>query len=213
VSPPVYFDTSVFLAILKPESSAKKIRALMKELEDENVRIYTSILTLQEASVLGFRRGTVAKDNVTRIGKIARIIGINPDIALTAAKLEAHLSDKASESEQDRSDKKRRKWDCFHIATAQAYKCSVLYAEDIPMQRRQSQLGIVALKISAPRAKMDTLDFDTKVPKKKGSNGKNVKESNTPKTVAENPSPVQGNDTGRVKSEAAREGQEHDQET
>jgi predicted nucleic acid-binding protein len=150
----------VFLAILKPENTAKQIRALLKELEEENVRIYTSVLTLQEASVLGFRRGTVAKDNVTRIGKLARIVGISPDVALTAAKLEAHISDKASESEKDRAEKKRRKWDCFHIATAQVYKCSVIFAEDKPMQARQSQLGLTSLKILAPRAKSNTLKFD-----------------------------------------------------
>jgi predicted nucleic acid-binding protein len=163
LSPPVYFDTSVFLAILKPETTAKQIRALIKELDEENVRIYTSILTLQEASVLGFRRGTVAKDNVTRIGKLARIVGISPDVALTAAKLEAHISDKASESEKDRKEKQRRKWDCFHIATAQVYKCSILFAEDKPMQKRQSQLGLTDLKILAPRAKSSTLDFDAPV--------------------------------------------------
>jgi predicted nucleic acid-binding protein len=160
LSPPVYFDTSVFLAILKPETTAKQIRALLKELDEENVRIYTSILTLQEASVLGFRRGTVAKDNVTRIGKLARIVGISPDIALTAAKLEAQISDKASESEKDRTEKQRRKWDCFHIATAQVYKCSILFAEDKAMQNRQSQMGRIGLKILAPRAKSNTLNFD-----------------------------------------------------
>lgn len=168
MSPPVYFDTSVFLAILKPESTAKQIRALIKELEDENVRIYTSVLTLQEASVLGFRRGTVAKDNITRIGKLARIVGISPDIALTAAKLEAHISDKASESEKDRAEKQRRKWDCFHIATAQIYKCSIMFAEDKPMQKRQSQLGLTSLKILAPRARSSTLNFDAPI----ASNGK-----------------------------------------
>jgi hypothetical protein len=41
---------------------------------------------------------------------------MSPDFALTAAKLEAHISDKASEPEKDRTEKQRRKWDCFHIA-------------------------------------------------------------------------------------------------
>ena len=165
MSSPVYFDTSVFLAILKPETTAKQIRALIKELEDENVRIYTSILTVQEVSVLGFRRGTVAKDNLTRIGKLARVVGISPDIALTAAKLEAQISDEARESDKARSEKQRRKWDCFHIATAQVYKCSVLFAEDKQMHKRQPQLGLASLKIIAPRAKSDTLGFG------KGDNG------------------------------------------
>ena len=53
---------------------------------------------------------------VTRIGILARIVGMSPDFALTAAKLEAHISDKASEPEKDRTEKQRRKWDCFHIA-------------------------------------------------------------------------------------------------
>ena len=169
MSPPVYFDTSVFLAILKPERSAKEIRALLKELDEDNVRIYTSILTVQEVSVLGFRRGTVVKDNVSRIGKLARIVGINPEIALTAAKLEAHISDKASESEEDRSEKKRRKWDCFHIATAQVYKCSVMFAEDKPMQKRQSQLSLSSFKMLPARARKGTFNFDEPLDAKKES--------------------------------------------
>ena len=196
---PVYFDTSVFLAIFKPESSAKQIRALLKELDDENVRVYTSILSVQEASVLGFRRGTVVKDNITRIGKIARIVGINPEIALTAAKLEAHLSDKNSESERDRADKKRRKWDCFHIATAQAHNCCVLYAEDKPMQKRKKQLGLATLEILPPRPKADTLDFSLKRHRKDVQNGA---ESYTPKAIAKNSPSVQGSDGGRSQGEA-----------
>jgi len=157
VSSRVYFDTSVFLAILKPESTAKQIRALIKELEDQNVKIFTSILTVQEASVLTFRRGTAVKDNFTRIGKLAKIVGINPEVALTAAKFEASISDNSTESEADREEKKRRKWDCFHIATSQVYKCSVVYAEDKRMQKRQAQLGLSGIKIILPRASGEQL--------------------------------------------------------
>ncbi|HTU42452.1 MAG TPA: IS1595 family transposase [Candidatus Aquilonibacter sp.] len=44
-------------------------------------------------------------------------------------------------------------------ATAQVYKCSILFAEDRRMQNRQLQLGLPGLKIMAPRAKSNTL-FD-----------------------------------------------------
>jgi predicted nucleic acid-binding protein len=147
----VYFDTSVFLAILKKETTARRIRELLEQLQAEHIRIYTSILTLQECSVLGFRRGTVARDTTTRVAKIARIVGITPDIALTAAKLEAQLADHGRETETDREDKKRRKWDCFHIATAQAYKCGTLFAEDKPMQGRGPMLGLKDISILPPR--------------------------------------------------------------
>jgi predicted nucleic acid-binding protein len=186
----------VFLAIFKPESTARKIRALLKELDDENVRVYTSILTVQEASVLGFRRGTVVKDNISRIGKIARIVGVNPDIALTAAKLEAHLSDSGNESERDRTEKKRRKWDCFHIATAQAHNCAVLYAEDKPMQKRRQQLGITTLKILPPRPRTETL-FD-KV-------GVKRERKRTKAAAAANTSSIQGNNSGRAEGETTGE--------
>ncbi|MFB3918380.1 MAG: type II toxin-antitoxin system VapC family toxin [Terriglobales bacterium] len=148
---PVYFDTSVFLAILKKEKTAQKIRELLQQLQAERVRIYTSIITVQECSVLGFRRGTVVRDNITRVGKIARVVGITPEIALTAAKLEAQLADNGNETEYSRAEKKRRKWDCFHIATAQVYKCGTLFAEDKPMQGREISLGLKDILIRPPR--------------------------------------------------------------
>jgi len=47
----VYFDSSVFLAILAGEESAKEVRTLLRELKKSNVRVITSIITVQEVSV------------------------------------------------------------------------------------------------------------------------------------------------------------------
>jgi predicted nucleic acid-binding protein len=45
---PVYFDSSVFLAIFMGSDPA--IKALLKELKRDKIRIYTSIITIQEVS-------------------------------------------------------------------------------------------------------------------------------------------------------------------
>src|SRR5438874_1765852 len=90
---PVYFDTSVFTAIFKGEATGPTIKELLKELKGNKVRVYTSIITVQEVSVEPYRRGTVVEDRFEKVNKIARIEGISKEIALTAAKYEAHIKD------------------------------------------------------------------------------------------------------------------------
>ena len=110
---PVYFDSSVFLSIFMGESSGPFIRQLLKELTRDKTEIYTSIITIQEVSVHTFRKGARQTDNFS---KLARIHGLTKEMALSAAKFEAQLIDRTPVKE--REDNKRRKWDCFHIATA-----------------------------------------------------------------------------------------------
>jgi predicted nucleic acid-binding protein len=157
---PVYFDTSVFLEIgAKNSKHAKNIRTLLKELGAGKVRIYTSIITIQEVSVLSYRRGKLARDDYGKVNEFARIVGISKDIALTAAKREAEIKDDAK---SDVEDNRRRKWDCFHIATAQQHNCSVLYTTDKKLLNRQKQLGIVDVKFSVPMP-IGTPEFDFSV--------------------------------------------------
>ena len=77
---------------------------------------------------MSFRKGSIATDNYSKVDKIARIESVTKDIALTAAKLEAQIIDQTAI--RDREDNKRRKWDCFHIATALALGCSTFYSCD-----------------------------------------------------------------------------------
>jgi len=56
---PVYFDSSVFLAIFMGEASGPVIKELLKELRRDKIRIYTSVITIQEVSVKPFRKGAV----------------------------------------------------------------------------------------------------------------------------------------------------------
>jgi predicted nucleic acid-binding protein len=145
---PVYFDTSIFLEIgARGSKHAKNIRALLKDLKAEKARIYTSVITIQEVSVLSYRRGKLARDDYGKVSAFARIVGIGKDIALTAAKREAEIKDDAK---SDVEDNRRRKWDCFHIATAQQHNCSTLYTTDNKLLKRQKQLGIVDVKFSLP---------------------------------------------------------------
>ena len=151
----VYFDTSVFLAIFNKEPSGPQIKALLRELRRDRIRIYTSIITIEEVSVLSFRKGTRADDNYIKVGKLARIETITREIALTAAKIEAQLIDLTPTKDQD--DNRRRKWDCFHIATAMCLGCGTLYAEDSKLLRRKSQLSITNMDFSLPRPKAPEL--------------------------------------------------------
>ena len=165
---PVYFDTSVFLEIgAKRSKHAKNIRVLLKELKAEKARIYTSIITIQEVSVLSYRRGKLARDDYGRVSEFARIVGISKDIALTAAKREAEIKD---DGKSDVEDNRRRKWDCFHIATAQQCNCSVLYTTDEKLLKRQKQLGLADIKFSVPIATGTAeLDFSAKPAKEQAA--------------------------------------------
>ena len=131
---PVYFDSSVFLAIFMGESSVASIKELLKELRRDKTRIYTSVITIQEVSVQTFRRGAIATDNYTKVNRLARIYGINKEIALTAAKLEALVIDETRA--KDREENKQRKWDCFHLATAMSLGCRTFFTLDDKQMRR-----------------------------------------------------------------------------
>lgn len=131
---PVYFDSSVFLAIFMGEASGPSIKELLKELRRDKVKIYTSIVTIQEVSVQTFRKGAPAADNYTKVNKLARIHGITKEIALTSAKLEAQILDDMKP--RDREDNKQRKWDCFHLATAMELGCRTFYGLDDKQLKR-----------------------------------------------------------------------------
>ncbi|MBZ5525356.1 MAG: hypothetical protein LAP21_24275, partial [Acidobacteriia bacterium] len=47
-------------------------------------------------------------------------------------------------------ENRRRKWDCFHLATAQLLGCPELYSTDENLQKRPTQLGIATLKVLSP---------------------------------------------------------------
>jgi predicted nucleic acid-binding protein len=158
----VYFDTSVFIEMANKKSAlAKDLKALLKEPAEEKIRIYTSIITVQEMSVAVYRRGAKSKDTYGDIHSLARIYGVTKDVALTAAHREAELKDLADkqtgspETEEERLEKicanRRRRWDCFHIATAQALGCSIMYSTDDKLQKRPQLLGIRGLKIVPPK--------------------------------------------------------------
>lgn len=147
-----YFDSSVFLAIFNGEPTAVAIKALLRELKADGCRVCTSIITIQEVSVLSFRAGTVATDNYAKVNRLARIHGISKDIALTAAKLEAQLKDrfKAGSQKEQEEHNRRRKWDCFHIATAIDLRCRWLYSLDPGMLGCQERLLIGGVQFSEP---------------------------------------------------------------
>jgi predicted nucleic acid-binding protein len=152
-----YFDTSVFIAIFKPEKErAAQVKALLKELRRDKVRVHTSIITVQEASVVAYKRGTIPKDYHGKVGSIADIHTIDKRIAVTAAKHEATLVDTLKPEEQN---KPRRKWDCFHIATAQSLGCNTFYAWDEKLLKRRDHLNINDMTFAEPKPRSAELPF------------------------------------------------------
>jgi predicted nucleic acid-binding protein len=151
----VYFDTSVFIAIFKGDPSSAAIKELLLELKRDKVRVCTSIITLQEASVEPFRKGTLVEDRSAKIDKIARIEGVTKEIALTAAKYEAHIKDQTKAADQQ--DNKRRKWDCFHIATAVALGCSTFYTADEKQLKRKQQFNVTGMTFLRPEPSKPSL--------------------------------------------------------
>lgn len=158
----VYFDTSIFIELAAKRSNYKtRIKALLKELGEERAKIYTSIITIQEVSVASYRLGEIARDtygDVMATG--AKVRGIDKYIALTCAKNEATLkhvaenSRKNAESFEQRLEQacenRRRKWDCFHVATAQVCQCTEFYTTDDKLLKRPAQLGIKTFQALLP---------------------------------------------------------------
>ncbi len=147
-----YFDSSVFIAIFKGEEIAKDIKALLRELRGDGCKVCTSIITIQEVSVLSYFYGETQADNYAKVDRIARIHGINREIALIAAKLEAEMMKRhETDSKPDRVElSRRRKIDCFHIATAVHLRCHWLYSADPHMLTANTLPSAKSVTFSKP---------------------------------------------------------------
>lgn len=151
----VYFDSSVFLDIFKPNTleHRKALRDFLAELKATNTRIHTSVITIQEVSVYSFLEGVPADDNYRKVSQLARIHNITEKMALTAAKMEAKWIDSSKKAP---ADNKRRKWDCFHVATALTLGCGTLYTAD---RRLMPERFGVSMRFALPRSMSPMLPF------------------------------------------------------
>jgi predicted nucleic acid-binding protein len=160
-----YFDSSVFLAIFNGEPSAIGIKQLLSELRrNRKSKVCTSIITIQEISVLSFISGANrdAAENYTRVDRFARIYGITKDIALRAAELEAAMLERMRRMtrEQQKALSPRRKWDCFHIATAIEMQCRWLYSLDPGMLKCKPLIDARhSIDFLEPQPSKGVLDF------------------------------------------------------
>lgn len=147
-----YFDSSVFLAIFNGEPSSANIKCLLRELRHRGARLCTSIITIQEVSVLSFRAGGTQVDNYAKVDRLARIHGITRDIALLAARMEAEMLDRyKAANKADRTDhNRRRKMDCLHVATAVQMKCHWLYSLDPQMLANAKLISGTSVKFCEP---------------------------------------------------------------
>lgn len=156
-----YFDSSVFLAIFNGEPTGPAIKSLLREFRRDHNKVCTSIITVQEVSVLSYSAGIppakeklVGTDNYSKVDRLARIHGITKDIALLAAKLEALMIERMRRAAKDQrlTLAQRRKWDCFHIATAIEMRCRWLYSLDPGMLKCKDLISSVySLTFSEPR--------------------------------------------------------------
>jgi len=174
---PGYFDSSVFLAIFNGDPTwGPQIKSLLREMRQEKDRVHTSIVTVQEVSVLsyvalGAKQLARASDKVTgdenyvKVDRIARIHGITRDVALLAAKLEAmmRLRMQTMTKEQKAALSPRRKWDCFHIATALEMNCRCVYTLDHGMIKCKELIApAYSLDFTEPRPRKGDLLANTK---------------------------------------------------
>jgi len=157
----------------------------------------------------------------TGVNKLARIQGITKESALTAAKLEAQIIDHTAP--RDREDNKRRKWDCFHVATAMELGCRTLYTSDDKMLKRRNQFGLAGMDFSKTISRgLPLLDENIpaiEITAEKTNTKAAIEDATktaapiTEPTTAEtdnqlqadpaHPPAVQGSDSGRAQSEAA----------
>lgn len=153
-----YLESSVYIAIFNGEDEAREVQALVREIRKERAKICTSILTVQEVSVVCYRSGGTQVDNYSKVERMTdRIYGVNREIVLIAAQLEAQILDRAKATAKEKPERqqenKRRKMDCFHIATALHLNCHRLYSFD-PHFESYATLPIVrSLTIAKPKPK------------------------------------------------------------
>jgi predicted nucleic acid-binding protein len=178
----VYFDSSVFLAIIGNEPSAAKIKLLLGELTKKKLRIVTSIITVQEVSVRVYQMGQPARDNYSRVSKLARILSVDKDTALTAAKYEAHALDtfKSGNEQEKAAENKRRKFDCFHMACAVLNGCGTLYSLDPGMLKRRDQFRLPGIAFLKPEPTELTLDLQPEKSETRSTDSVTVKSSSAP---------------------------------
>jgi len=158
-----YFDSSIFLAIFNGEPSGTAIKQLLRELRRNKNRVCTSIITVEEVSVASYLGGTGSGDNYAKVERLARIHGITMGISLRAAELEAQLIKRAqSMSKEERKTlSQRRKWDCFHIATAIEMRCRWLYSLDPGMLNCKGLIaGTHSITFSEPKPSAGELSFE-----------------------------------------------------
>lgn len=125
-----YADSNVWIALLQGERLADGIRGYFRELRQGRHALITSVLTLVEISVRANRMGqpTKADEYIVRLNALALVVQLTPNIARTAARLEAKFGVKDS-----RYGPRLSRWDALHLATAITYRCSrfLTFDEDL----------------------------------------------------------------------------------
>jgi predicted nucleic acid-binding protein len=116
-----YADSNVWIALLQGEPLGEDVRGYLRELRQGRNSLITSVLTLTEISIRAHRTGQPARsdEHIMRLNALAMVVQLTPDVAKTAARLEAKYGTKESGY-----GPKLTRWDALHLSTAITYKCS-----------------------------------------------------------------------------------------
>ena len=107
--------------------------------------------------------GVGGGDNYAKVERLARIHGMTLGISLRAAELEAELIKRMQgvPKGERKAFSQRRKWDCFHIATAIEMHCRSIYSLDIGMLNCKGLIsGKHSLTFSEPKPSSGELNFE-----------------------------------------------------
>ena len=154
--PIIYWDTCVFLALLKNETRAAGemdgLRSVYDEVGKGKVRLITSAITYME--VLTDQSGADVVDNFRKIFDRENIDAVNVDerIGMRAGEIREHYI-----REREPGTDSIRFADALHVGTALIYSVDALHTFDTHLLKLNSLVANHALKIEKPNTRQLSL--------------------------------------------------------
>lgn len=123
----IFVDTSVFVDVLRSNGPKGSIQ-LFKQIEEENLEAYTSVITVAELSVGAYR--SPRKDSLEKtfnLLSLANVVDMDRDIAQRGGKIYSDLMDQGKEIELN---------DCLISATTISLNINDVITRDIDHFKR-----------------------------------------------------------------------------
>lgn len=137
-SPSIYLDTSFFTGLLENEEGRQEnAKAVLRYERALSAKFHTSFLTLNEFAVKYYDKYRKQSDCEQRVNEaiasirvIAKIHGIDDDIAKDSARIMSIWGEIQSLKPPDEPRDRKHRWDSIHLATANVVKVDRAYAFD-----------------------------------------------------------------------------------